>query len=347
MDAAEVRRALVDLVGRSAPGEEPAGAPPRPPAPGEAAAALRAALASPRAGGLAKLVDAARAAGEPDDALAAELVRRGRPARAVAGYLDGHAPDPGGATAALLHELTERHLGGAPERWRGLHDALAAARGTLPELLAARPAPGDGDTLLPPKSVGDTLALLLEHTAPEHAAGALTALPDRTVEALLGRGALPGPALTAAVAAHGDSRSRAALARHARIDARVLKALVAADDPAVNAAVYRNARCTPSLRRTIAHALHRVPLDETLRAELLSPAADGSRSRTAPLLGSGDPALAARALAWGVRGVAQRYALLRVWECRGAEAVRTMPADPSVARHVHAEVRAEVAAALD
>ncbi|MFJ8696284.1 hypothetical protein ACIRED_25715, partial [Streptomyces roseolilacinus] len=32
---------------------------------------------------------------------------------------------------------------------------------------------------------------------------------------------------------------------------------------------------------------------------------------------------------------------------RGAEAVRTMPADPSVARHVHAEVRAEVAAALD
>lgn len=118
----------------------------------------------------------------------------------------------------------------------------------------------------------ETLALLLEHTEhPEHAAAALTGLPDRTVEELLGRDALPGDVLTGAVVAHGDRRSRAALARHARLDSRILKALAEADDPVVNASVYRNRRCTPSLRRAIAHAVHRVPLDPALRAELLSP----------------------------------------------------------------------------
>ncbi|WP_437109982.1 hypothetical protein [Streptomyces sp. enrichment culture] len=313
---------------------------------GQAAAALRAALGSPKGPGPGRLVEAARAAGEWDDALAAEVLRRGRPARAFAGLLDGEPPEPDGEVAGLLRELTDRHLQGDPERWRGLHDALGTARDPLPDLVAARPAPVGGTPPLPPKSAADTLALLLDHTAPEHAAAALTALPDRTVDTLLSRGSLPRPALTAAVVAHGDSRSRTALARHPRVDARVLKALVAADDPAVNAAVYRNPRCTPSLRRAITHALDRVPLDAALRAELLSPATDGSRSLTAPLLICGDPALVVRALRAGVRKVAQRYALLRVWERRGPEAVRALLADAEAMRYVHEEVRADVAAAL-
>jgi hypothetical protein len=312
--------------------------------PGSAAASLRAALTAGSATGLSRLVDDARAAGEWDDGLQGELVRRARPARTLARHFSGTLPQ--GGTAAALAALTRRHLGDVPERWRGLHDALATSRETLPELLAARPAPVRGGTPLPPKSVCDTLALLLEHAPQEHAAAALSQLPDRTVATLLSAGSLPGPSLSAAVARHGDRRARAALARHPRIDARVLKELVGADDTTVNAAVYRNARCTPSLRRTIVGALHRVPLDEELRAELLSPAGDGSRSRSAPLLISGDPELAERALAWRVRKVAQRHALLRVWECRGRDALRAALAAPAVSRHIHADVLAEVAAAL-
>ncbi|GGW39399.1 hypothetical protein [Streptomyces xantholiticus] len=358
VDAAGLRRHMVELLTHGVPAEELAGvrvrlglaeskAPESPAtaAPGDAAAAVRAALTDRRATGLAPLVDAARSAGELDDSLTAELVRSARPARTLARLLHG-IPRPGSATASLLSELTQRHLGGAPARWRGLHDALATSRETLPDLLAACPEPADGGALLPPKSVCDTLALLLEQAAKEHAAAALTELPDRTVETLLAAGSLPGASLSAAVTRHGDGRARAALARHPRIDARVLKELVAVDDTTVNAAVYRNPRCTPSLRRTIVGALHRVPLDEGLRAELLSATGEGSRSRAAPLLGSGDPELTALALAWGARKVAQRYALLRVWECRGRDAVRAALADPLFTRHVHPDVRTDVGAAL-
>ncbi|MER6612010.1 hypothetical protein [Streptomyces xantholiticus] len=358
VDAAGLHRPMVELLTHGVPAEELAGvrvrlglaeskAPESPAtaAPGDAAAALRAALTDRRATGLAPLADAARSAGELDDSLTAELVRSARPARSLARLLHG-TPRPGSATASLLSELTQRHLGGDPARWRGLHDALAASRETLPDLLAARPQPAGAGALLPPKSVCDTLALLMEQAAKEHAAAALTELPDRTVEMLLSTGSLPGASLSAAVTRHGDGRAQAALARHPRIDARVLKELVAADDTTVNAAVYRNPRCTPSLRRTIVGALHRVPLDEGLRAALLSATGDGSRSRAAPLLGSGDPELAALALARGARKVAQRYALLRVWECRGRDTVRAALADPLFSRHVHPDVRADVAAAL-
>ncbi|MFG2640457.1 hypothetical protein ACGFYP_05720 [Streptomyces sp. NPDC048370] len=60
---------------------------------------------------------------------------------------------------------------------------------------------------------------------PAHAAAALTALPERTLETILASGSLPGPSLTSAVVLHGDSRARTALARHPRIDARVLRQL--------------------------------------------------------------------------------------------------------------------------
>ncbi|WOI60738.1 hypothetical protein [Streptomyces fradiae] len=362
MGTVQVREALLELLDRGAEADA-AGTPPGtaasdrdhgragepgsgPGRSGGPAAALRAALAASRASGLGSLAEAARAAGEWDDTLAAALVRGARPARSLAGLLGGR-PRPDGEAAAELRGPVGRYLGGDPARWAGLHDALATARAALPDLLAARPAPADGPGLLPPGSVLETLALLLEHTArPEHAATALTGLPDRAVEGLLGRGTLPGPALSAAVVAHGDTRSRAALARHTRLDARTLKALVGVGDPAVNASVYRNQRCTPSLRRAITHAVHCVPLDPGLRAELESPARDGARALTAPLLGCGDPALAARALRWGVRKAAQRYALLRVWECRGADALHAMLADPATARHVHRGVRDDVTAAL-
>ncbi|MFF9912697.1 hypothetical protein [Streptomyces sp. NPDC013457] len=283
-----------------------------------------------------------------DDQAAVAVIRSARPARGLARALSRDLP-PGGAAAALLRELTDRHLAGSGTRWRRLHDALTTAPDALPELLAELPVPSASEAdRLPPKSVCATMELLLERAAPAHAAAALTALPERTLETILAGGSLPGPSLTSAVVLHGDTRARTALARHPRIDARVLKRLVGADDPQVNAAVYRNNRCTPSLRRTIvhAHAQARVPLEEKLRAELLSPAGTASRSRTAPLLVSGDPALVGQALTWGVRKAAQRHALLRVLECRGADALRTMLADPSVVPLVHPEIRAEAAEAL-
>ncbi|GAA2482504.1 hypothetical protein GCM10010406_18500 [Streptomyces thermolineatus] len=314
------------------------------------AGALRAALAAPRPSGLGPLAAAARKAGPLDDDLALALLERARPARTLPALL-GEDVRPDGRTAARLRELAARHPGADPARWRGLHDALATHRGTLPELLAAEPEaapePADGPAPLPPRSVPATLALLLEHTAPEQTAAALRALPDAAVRELLAGGSLPGPALTAAVTGHGDSRSRTALAAHPRLDARVLKQLVAADDPAVNAAVYRNPRCTPSLRRAIAHRLDRVPLDEGLRAELLSPGADVPATWHTPLLACGDPELVARALSRGVRRAAQRHALVRVLESRGPDAVRRLLSDASARPHLHAQVRAEAEAALE
>ncbi|MFD0146448.1 MULTISPECIES: hypothetical protein [unclassified Streptomyces] len=309
---------------------------------------------------LRRLIDALIGPGSPsgdgaavvaersDGGTAVGTVRSTRPARGLARALRRDLP-PAGAAAVLLGELADRHLAGSGPRWRRLHDALTTAPGTLPELLAELPVPSEAEAdRLPPKSVCDTLDLLLERAAPAHAAAALAALPERTLETILAGGSLPGPSLTSAVVLHGDTRARTALARHPRIDARVLKQLVGADDPQVNAAVYRNNRCTPSLRRTIVHthAQDRVALEETLRAELLSPAGAASRARTAPLLVSGDPALVGQALTWGVRKVAQRHALLRVLECRGADALRTMLADPSVVPLVHPEIRAEAAGAL-
>ncbi|EPD95062.1 hypothetical protein HMPREF1486_02291 [Streptomyces sp. HPH0547] len=199
-----------------------------------------------------------------------------------------------------------------------------------------------------PRSVPATLALLLEHAAPEAAATALAALPDRTLEHLLAGGALPGPSLTAAVVAHGDTRVRTALARHPRLDTRVLARLLGTRDPAVGAAVFRNQRATPSLRRTLAHRLDEVPMDAALRAELTDPAREVPRTWLAPLLGCGDPQLVGRALAAvEVRGVAQQYALVRVWERAGADALRALLADRNVSRYLARPVVAATLAALD
>lgn len=141
---------------------------------------------------------------------------------------------------------------------------------------------------------------------------------------------------------------RTALARHPRLDTRVLARLLGTRDPAVGAAVYRNQRATPSLRRTLAHRLDEVPMDAALRAELTDPAREVPRTWLAPLLGCGDPQLVGRALAAvEVRGVAQQYALVRVWERAGADAVRALLADRNVSRYLARPVVAATLAALD
>lgn len=87
-------------------------------------------------------------------------------------------------------------------RWRGLHDALAGHRGTLPELLAAPPVPPVSDDTLrapAPRSVHRALGPLLEHAGPQHATAASTALPERMTTDVLAGGPLPGAALLTAV----------------------------------------------------------------------------------------------------------------------------------------------------
>ncbi|MFE8938130.1 hypothetical protein ACFYNX_11620 [Streptomyces sp. NPDC007872] len=284
---------------------------------------------------LRELVGAGRepeGAGPPGGA-ALRAVERTRPARSVAAEVAA-AGGVDDRAAAYLGELTERHLGADTARWCGLHDALAGHRGGLPELLAVPPAPPVADgTLRPPapRSVHRTLGLLLAHADPRHAAAAFAALPERVTTELLAGGSPPAPALVAAVVDHGDTRTRAALARHPRLDSRVLARLVAVGDARVSAAVYRNPRATPSLRRTVVERLDAVPLDDALRAELTAPHGRAPRTWVAPLLGSGDPQLVLPALRWGVRQVAQRYALSRIWERSGPDAVHALLDDPAAA----------------
>ncbi|MFJ8852878.1 hypothetical protein [Streptomyces sp. NPDC102437] len=282
------------------------------------------------------VLDAARGtdgAGPAEEGAALRAVERGRPARTVAAKVSA-AGGVDGKAARTLRELAASRLGADMDRWRGLYDALPGYRGELTALLAEQPSPlGSMDTLRAPapRSVHATLGLLLEHAEPRDAAAALAALPERLTADLLAGGAPPAPALVAAVLDHGDSRSRTALAGHPRLDARVLARLAAIGDARVSAAVYRNPRTTASLRRAIAHRTDTVPLDDTLLAELTAPHGDVPLSWLAPLLGSGDPQLVSLALRVGFRQVAQQYALLRVWERSGPEAVRALLDDPAAA----------------
>ncbi|MFJ5551881.1 hypothetical protein [Streptomyces sp. NPDC093225] len=280
---------------------------------------------------------------------AARAVAQARPARTVAAAVAA-AGGPDEDAARRLAALVRDHLAGSPGRWLGVHDALAAHRTTLPELLAdvpppAPPAAPDVIRAPAPRSVQATLALLLEHAVPQDAAAALAVFPDDTLELLLATGPVPGPVLTDAVTGHGDTRTRTALARHTRLDARVLARLLGTGDPRVGAAVYRNPRATQTLRRTLAGRLDELPMDEGLYAELTDPAGELPSTWLAPLLVSGDPGLTARAVA-GARGVAQQYALVRVWERTGPDAVRALVDDPAVRAHLTPPVRSRVTKSL-
>ncbi|MFF5406846.1 hypothetical protein ACFY8K_00115 [Streptomyces misionensis] len=279
---------------------------------------------------------------------ALRAVRQARPARSVAAEVAA-AGGVDDETAAHLGELTKQHLGADTNSWCRLHDTLAGYSGSLPELLAAPPVPPMSDDVLrppAPRSVHRTLGLLLEHAEPQHAAAALAALPERVTTELLAGGTLPGHALLTAVVDHGDTRARAALARHPRLDTRVLSRLVSVGDAQVAAAVYRNPRTTQSLRRTIVERLDTVPLDDALRAELTAPGGQVPRTWLTPLLGSGDPQLVVPALRCGVRQVAQQYALLRIWERTGPDAVHTLLDDPAAAPWISRSVVDTVTAAL-
>ncbi|QLJ03057.1 hypothetical protein HZZ00_20095 [Streptomyces sp. NEAU-sy36] len=279
---------------------------------------------------------------------ALRAVRQARPARSVAAKVAA-AGGVDDETAACLGELTAHHLGADTNSWCRLHDTLAGYSGSLPELLAAPPVPPKSDGALrppAPRSVHRTLGLLLEHAEPRHAAAALAALPEQVATELLAGGTPPGHTLLTAVVDHGDTRARAALARHPRLDTRVLARLVAVGDAQVTAAVYRNPRTTQSLRRTIVERLDAVPLDDTLRAELTAPGGQVPRTWLAPLLGSGDPRLVVPALRCGVRQVAQQYALLRLWERTGPDAVHALLGDPAAAPWLSRSVVDAVTAAL-
>ncbi|MFD8148515.1 hypothetical protein [Streptomyces sp. NPDC059708] len=301
---------------------------------------VRAALDSPRPGAEPAVAGAALRA-----------IEEARPARtAGAGVLAAGGVD---ADAALrLRGWVAELIGDRPDRWLGVHDALAGHRGTLPALLAEIPPPAPpaapGEVRAPaPRSVHTTLALLLEHARPEWAAAALSVLPARTRDALLGGGPLPAPALVTAVVDHGDAAARAALAGHPRLDARILARLLAVGDAAVAAAVYRNPRATTSLRRAVVGRLAREPMDEGLRAELTDPARLPQGTWLTPLLASGDPELTLRALrTQQTRGTVQRYALARVWETAGPDALKALLDGPDVLAHLTVPVCSAVRKAL-
>lgn len=105
---------------------------------------------------LREMVAARRDSAGPERGGALRVVERARPARSVAAKVAA-AGGVDDETAALLRELTGRHLGADVDRWCGLYDALGGHRGGLPELLAAPPvAPGSGDTLRPPRPAAST-----------------------------------------------------------------------------------------------------------------------------------------------------------------------------------------------
>ncbi|OIV37922.1 hypothetical protein BIV57_08700 [Mangrovactinospora gilvigrisea] len=270
------------------------------------------------------------------------------PAAAPAGSVDVHAHRPARSlprTAAGLDALAARHLAGAaPDRWRALHDALPTHRGTLPELLErlAELPVGDKPAPTPGNALG-VLAELLDRVPVGTALAALPALPEAAVRAAL-TGRAPAPALAEAVADRGDGRSRIALADNSRTDARLLRVLVAAGDPAVNASVWRHQRTTQALRRTIIAAHPGVPLHPALRSRLLEE--NNDRRDNAPLLAATDPELLARGLAaTDSRVSVQAWALDRLRERHGAEAARAVAAE-RCARKVGLALRSDDPAEL-
>ncbi|OIV36222.1 hypothetical protein BIV57_17355 [Mangrovactinospora gilvigrisea] len=324
-------------------GVAPAARPPVPalPDPAERARAadtLRAALDAPGAPrGLASLAAAARRQGALDAESAGRLLARIRPARTV---------------AALLRGVEDVPLSVRQPDWAALRVRLESFRGTLPEALAATgAAPAGGPSPVPPKSVAETLRMLLDRTADQDdAAGCLAALDgDEVLAEMLAASPLPAPQVVAAVLAPtGRSAARAALARNPGCPPALLKSLVEYGDPAVNAAVFRATQVTYTLRLRIVRQLPEVPLHPELRAWLLG--ADGARrtgSDLAALYGCGDPELTRHALRFTVQRRLQTHAVLGVWEEHGAGAARELLADPEVAERLRGRGLGQLRTALE
>ncbi|MFJ8741227.1 hypothetical protein ACIRL2_17805 [Embleya sp. NPDC127516] len=296
-------------------------------------AVLRAAIGTPKHPALARIAALTRDLAEPADL--ARVVHEVTPARtAVATLVE--LPE-----CAELRDLLHRHLGAHADRWTTLRAVLPRRREALPALLAgieagtvtAPPEPAGG----PPPTLTKPYRHLLTAADPDDLRALLPDLPDSLVRDLLSSGSLPRHVHEAAITST-DPRVWEAIARNVGLDIRELARLVAKQVPAVDAAAYLSLRSTPSLRRTIAA---RTPLAPGLRAELL---AHGDRRTLLPLVASGDPELAARALWFGCRKIAQQYAYVKVWERHGPAGVRTLL--DSSGTGTAAQIRKRVEAAL-
>ncbi|MEU8825448.1 hypothetical protein [Streptomyces sp. NPDC048636] len=282
--------------------------------------------AAARTPGHPELLRLAAALGPADQDTCAAVLDAVAPARTAAAAL---AECGSGAAAAPLRVLLHRHLGADPRRWACLRATLSRYKGTLAGLLADI---ADG-TVPEPVPTAKVPALtkayraLLYAAEPDDLRDLLPHLPDELLAALLSKGALPAHALGTALAA-ADPRARAAIGRNVALGARELRRLTECDEPAVNGAVYRNQKATLTLRRAIASGIPRtpgrtepLPLDAGLRAELL---ASEDKFLCSPLVTSGDPELVAHAWRLFPTDEMHRFAVVRVWERGGPDAVRTL-----------------------
>ncbi|MFG2097547.1 hypothetical protein [Streptomyces sp. NPDC048612] len=230
---------------------------------------------------------------------------------------------------APLRLLLHRRFGADPGRWATLRTSLSRYKGTLADLLAGiadGTVPEPGPSVTPP-ALTKPYRFLLYAAEADDLRELLPHLPDELLHALLGKGSLPAHALDTALAA-SDPRVRAALGGNVALGIRDLRRLTECDEPAVNAAVYRNQRATLSLRRAIASGVPRtpdraglVPLDAELRSELL---AATDRSYRSPLITSGDPELVLHSWGWWASDEARHFSLVRVWERGGPDAMRRL-----------------------
>ncbi|MBL1101805.1 hypothetical protein [Streptomyces coffeae] len=286
-------------------------------------AVLRAAARTP---GHPELLRLAAALGSADEDTGAAVLNAVAPARTAA---DALAPCGNGAATALLRALLRRNLGADPRRWATLRVSLSRYKGTLADLLAAI---ADGTVPQPPptaKVPGLTkpYRFLLYAAEPDDLRDLLPHLSDELLAALLGKGPLPAHVLDTALAA-ADPRARAAIGRNVALGASELRRLTECDEPAVNGAVYRNQKATLTLRRAIASGVPRtpgrtgrLPLDAGLRTELL---ASANKVLCTPLVTSGDPELVAHAWRFFPTDEMDRFAVVRVWERSGPDAVRAL-----------------------
>ncbi|WP_331766535.1 hypothetical protein [Embleya sp. NBC_00896] len=307
---------LVDLY-RAHPAAVAHAAPPN-------AALLRAAAHTPGHPELAHLAGTTTAAGLAAESHARLVLFAVTPARTAVGTLAQLPP------STALTELIHRHLGASAPRWATLRATLSRYRGTLTDLLTgiadgSIPAPDAGSAA--PTALAKPLRFLLYAADHDDLRDLLPKLPDALLCELLGRGPLPPHALDIALATP-DPRPAAAIARNTALDPRDLCRLVARDEPTIDAAVYRHHHAPLTLRRTIASGLPRtpgrtefVPLDSGLRADLL---ACPDQRLTTPLLTSGDPDLVYRALHSAVSDDARHFAVVRIHERGGPDAVRRL-----------------------
>ncbi|MYW05534.1 hypothetical protein GT354_46145, partial [Streptomyces sp. SID3343] len=263
------------------------------------------------------------AAGLADESHAELVLTSLSPARSALATLAELPP------SRALPDLIHRHLGADPDRWATLRVVLSRHRGTVAGLLEGIAL---GTETAPPAAVppapSKPYRYLLYAARPDDLRVLLPLLPDELLCELLGKGALPAPALGIALGTD-EPRVWTAVARNPGLNAHELRRLVALDEPRVDAAVYRHRHATLSLRRAIASGTPRtpgrtepVPFDAELRARLLTE--DFDQRLASPLITSRDPDLVRLAFRTGLSDDARRFAFARIRETGGDAAVRRL-----------------------